>query len=79
LAGVSFSISGVTLDSAGAHATGGRVRFPAGFGVAAAPNIRRLMADYPFGAVDLDASLNPTGVVALPPGMVDPQHLFRCA
>ncbi len=76
LAGVSFTLAGLTLDSSGAHATGGRVSFPAGFGVAAAPNLRRLMADFPFGAVDLDASMNPVGVVALPPGLVDALQLY---
>ena len=76
LAGVGFTLGGLTLDSTGAHATGGRVSFPAGFGVAAAPNLRRLMADYPFGTVDLDANMNPVGVVALLPGLVDAPQLY---
>ncbi len=74
LAGVPFTLGEVTLDSTGAHATGGRVGFPAGFGVATESDFRRLMSDFPFGQVDLDLSMNPVGVVALVPGLVDPQQ-----
>ena len=76
VAGVSFALDGVTIDSAGGHATGGTVRFPAGFGVAGAPNIRRLNAAYPLGPLDLDASMSPMGVVELSPSKLDAQVLY---
>ena len=76
VAGVSFVPDRIKLDSGGAHATRGTVRFPAGFGVAEAPNLRRLRSEYPVGSVNLDAALHPVGVVALSPTMFDAQHLY---
>ena len=72
IAGVTYTLEGVMIDGAGGHATGGTVQFPAGFGVSAAPDIRRLNAEHPFGAGDLNSSLQPVGIILLSPSQLDP-------
>lgn len=73
--GVSFIRETQTLDSTGAHAYC-TVVLPTGFGVAAAPNLRRLIAKVPVGIVMLDGSLNPVGPVVLPPGNIDAAKFY---
>ncbi len=73
--GVSFVRQQLTIDSAGGHAYC-TVRLPTGFGVAAAPNLRRLVSNFSAGALNLDGFLNPIGPVVLPPGNVDAVHLY---
>ncbi len=76
VAGVSFVPSGVTLNPAGFHAAGGTVRFPAGFGVVEDPDVRRLRAEFPVGAVELGPSLEPTGILRLLPDAYNKAHLY---
>jgi hypothetical protein len=73
--GVRFTRDTLSLDGTGAHASV-TVQFPAGFGVSAAPNLRRLQSAYPAGTIDLDASLNPVGPVNLSPSMLDALSLY---
>ncbi|HAM74009.1 MAG TPA: hypothetical protein DCM86_20480 [Verrucomicrobiales bacterium] len=75
IAGIRFLREQITLDGAGFHARG-RVFFPAGFGVGTGPNVRRLMADYPTGTMDLDPSFNPVGVVQLSPASIDRTYFY---
>jgi hypothetical protein len=73
--GVSFVRENLALDSSGGHAYC-TVTLPTGFGVAAAPNLRRLVANYPAGTLSLDSFLNPVGPVVLPPGNIDAINLY---
>lgn len=76
VAGVSYTLSGASIDNNGIHASGGTVQFPAGFGVSSAPNVRRLNASHPIGALDLNANLQPAGVIALLPGQLDSKLFY---
>lgn len=75
VSGISFVREQLTLDSAGGHAYC-TVNFPAGFGVAGAPNIRRLAPSFPVGSLLLDGSLAPVGPVTLPPGNIDARSIY---
>jgi hypothetical protein len=76
VAGVQFTLDGMTVDATGGHATGGTVRFPAGFGIASDPTVRRLNGDFPLGPLNLDAALNPTGVIELTPFALNAAALY---
>ena len=73
--GVSFVREQLWLDSAGGHSLCS-VRLPTGFGVAGAPNLRRLISNFRVGSLDLDSLLNPVGLVTLPPADIDAVHFY---
>jgi hypothetical protein len=75
ISGISFTRENITVDGTGAHGFC-TVRLPTGMGIGLFPGARRLLADFPAGMVDLDAQLNPSGMILLNPINLDEQVVY---